>query len=361
MSDINQGFRDIDTAKKICKVIKKLSEGKHVRIVHVCGTHEDAITKNGLRSLLPLNIEVLMGPGCPVCTVPPNKIDSAIKIAESGAILTTFGDMIRVPAIRGSLADAKSRGADIRIVYSIHDATLIAEKTRKEVVHFGIGFETTAPTTASELLSKIPNNFSVYPTHLLIPPAMKHVLESGETKVDGFINPGHVSAIIGVNGYKEVENKFKVPQVIAGFEPLDILFSIVMILKQLKENRGEIENAYTRIVKQEGNLNAIKLMNIVFDTVDASWRGIGTITKSGFSLKNEFEKYDASKKYDLESDVDYHMPSGCRCGDVLKAIIYPWECPLYNNTCTPQNPIGPCMVSQEGSCYISAKYGVEKI
>ncbi|MBN1682266.1 hydrogenase formation protein HypD [Candidatus Bathyarchaeota archaeon] len=361
MSNIINDFRDKDTANKLCKMINKLSDGKRIKIVHVCGTHEDAITKNGIRSMLPKNVEVLMGPGCPVCTVPPNKIDSVIKIAESGVILTTFGDMVRVPASHGSLADTKARGADVRIVYSIHDAVLIAQKTDREVVHFGIGFETTAPTTASELLSKVPENFSVYTAHLLIPPAMKHILESGETKVDGFINPGHVSAIIGVEGYKEIEKKFKIPQVIAGFEPLDILFSIVMILKQINENRGELENAYKRIVKQEGNLNALKLMHTVFDITDSSWRGIGLIPKSGLSLKKDFEKYDASKKLELIKGIDYDMPAGCRCGDVLKAIIYPWECPLYNKLCTPQNPIGPCMVSQEGSCYISAKYGIDKI
>jgi len=360
MSGISEGFRDEETAKRVVRLIGELAGGRHIRIVHVCGTHEDAITKYGLRSMLPKNVEVLMGPGCPVCTVPPNRIDFAIRLAESGAILTTFGDMMRVPAGLGSLTDAKSRGADVRVVYSIHDATKMAKETDKKVVHFGVGFETTAPTTASELLADPPDNFSVYSAHILIPPAMIHLLESGETPVDGFIDPGHVSAIIGEAGYTEVTRRFKVPQVIAGFEPLDILFSIAMICKQLKEGRGELENAYTRIVRQEGNPQALKLMNEVFEVCDAPWRGIGTIPSSGLRLKKEFEDHDASKLFDFESETSYDMPNGCRCGEVLRAVCYPWDCPLYNNVCTPESPVGPCMVSHEGSCFISAKYGAEQ-
>ena len=361
MSSISERFRDGETAKKVVRLIKELTEGRRVRIVHVCGTHEDAITKFGLRSMLPKNVEVLMGPGCPVCTVPPNRIDYAIRLAQSGAILTTFGDMIRVPAGLGSLADAKSRGADVRIVYSVHDAAEMARETNKQVVHFGVGFETTAPTTASELLADPPENFSVYSAHILIPPAMMHLLKSGETPVDGFIDPGHVSAIIGERGYSEVTKKYRVPQVIAGFEPLDILFATAMICRQLKEGRGELENAYTRIVKPEGNPTALRLMNAVFETCDAPWRGIGTIPASGLVLRKEFEAYDSSKRFDFESEESYEMPHGCRCGEVLRAVCYPWECPLFNKGCTPESPIGPCMVSHEGSCFISAKYGVEQL
>jgi hydrogenase expression/formation protein HypD len=299
-----------------------------------------------------------MGPGCPVCTVPPNRIDYAIKLAEQGAIVTTFGDMMRVPAGLGSLTDARARGYDIRIVYSIHDAVKIAEKTCREVVHFAVGFETTAPTTASEILAGPPDNFNVYSAHLLIPPAMEALLEMGATQVDGFIDPGHVSTIIGEVRYHSVQKKYPVPQVIAGFEPLDILFSIALIIKQIKEGRAEIENTYQRAVKPEGNPRALKLLDQVFEKEDAPWRGIGTISRSGLQLKTEYQKYDASKKYEILVEENYSMPTGCKCGEVLRAIIYPWECPLFRNKCNPETPIGPCMVSQEGSCYIAARYGV---
>lgn len=360
MSGISERFRDGETAGRAIKLIKELAGDTRIRIVHVCGTHEDAITKHGLRSILPKNVEVLMGPGCPVCTVPPNRIDFAIRLAESGAILTTFGDMMRVPAGLGSLADAKARGADVRVVYSIHDAAKMAFETDKEVVHFGVGFETTAPTTASELLANPPENFSVYSAHILIPPAMIHLLESGETPVDGFIDPGHVSAIIGEDGYRVVTERYKVPQVIAGFEPLDILFSIAMICRQLKEGRGELENAYKRIVKPEGNQTALRLLDEVFERRDAPWRGIGKIPDSGLALRAEFEDHDASKRFDFETEASYEMPHGCRCGEVLRAVCYPWECSLFNKDCTPESPVGPCMVSHEGSCFISSKYGVEQ-
>ena len=354
-------YRDGKTAEQVIKYIKQEAGDKRYRIVHVCGTHEDAIMKNGIRTMLPKNVEVLMGPGCPVCTVPPNRIDYAIKLAEQGAIVTTFGDMMRVPAGLGSLADAKSRGLDVRIIYSIHDAVKMAEKTDREVVHFAVGFETTAPTTASELVAKPPENFSVYSAHLLIPPAMEALLEMGLTQVDGFIDPGHVSTIIGEVGYQKVQDKYPVPQVIAGFEPLDILFSVALIIKQIKEGRAEIENTYQRAVKKEGTPRALQLLDEVFYPEDAPWRGIGNIPKSGLQLKPEYEQYDASKKYDILVEDNYSMPAGCRCGDVLRAMIYPWECPLFNKTCNPDNPIGPCMVSHEGSCYIAARYGVDEL
>jgi len=360
MSAAVEGFRDAEAARRVASLIAELAGGRRVRIVHVCGTHEDAITKFGLRSMLPKNVEVLMGPGCPVCTVPPNRIDFAIKLAESGIILTTFGDMMRVPAGRGSLADAKAKGADVRIIYSIHDAAKMATETDRQVVHFGVGFETTAPTTASELLADPPKNFSVYSCHLLIPPAMNALLESGETQVDGFIDPGNVSAIIGETGYSAVTERFRVPQVIAGFEPLEILFAISMIIRQIKEGRAELENAYKRIVRPEGNPHAREMMREVFEVRDAPWRGIGNIHSSGLYLRNEFEDHDASRRFEGEtSEAVYEMPHGCRCGEVLRAVCYPWDCPLYNRVCTPEDPVGPCMVSREGSCYISAKYGAE--
>ncbi|MCW4050677.1 MAG: hydrogenase formation protein HypD [Candidatus Bathyarchaeota archaeon] len=354
-------FRDDETARKVVKYIKELAGDRKIRIVHVCGTHEDTITKYGIRSMLPRNVEVLMGPGCPVCTVPPTKIDYAIRLAEEGAIVTSYGDMMMVPAGLGSLSDAKAKGHDIRIVYSIHDAVKMAQKTDKEVVHFGVGFETTAPTTASELAAGPPENFSVYSAHLTIPPAMMALLDMGVTEVHGFIDPGHVSTIIGEVGYSEISSKYKVPQVIAGFEPLDVLFSVAMILRQIKEGRGEVENGYKRAVKPEGAPRALALLDKVFEPEDAPWRGIGVIPKSGLKIRDEYEAHDAAKKFDIETETSYEMPHGCRCGDVLRAICYPWECPLFNKECSPESPVGPCMVSHEGSCFISARYGVEEI
>jgi hydrogenase expression/formation protein HypD len=357
-----EAFRENETARKVTEYIKELVEpDRRYRVVHVCGTHEDAIMKSGIRSMLPKNVEVLMGPGCPVCTVPPNRIDYTIKLAQMGATVTSYGDMMRVPAGLGSLSDAKAEGHDVRIVYSIHDSVKIARKTDKPIIHFAVGFETTAPTTASELLAGPPDNFSVYSAHLLIPPAMKALMDMGITKVDGFINPGHVSTIIGEKGYRVISENHSVPQIIAGFEPLDVLFSIAMILKQIQERRGEIENSYTRAVKPDGTPRALEMLEAVFEEEDAPWRGIDTIPRSGLKLRGEYEDHDASKIFDVETETSYEMPQGCRCGDVLRAIIYPWECPLFNNTCTPDSPVGPCMVSHEGSCYIASRYGAQNI
>jgi hydrogenase expression/formation protein HypD len=354
-------YRDNKTAEQVIRYIKQLAGEDKYRIVHICGTHEDAIMKNGIRSLLPKNVEVLMGPGCPVCTVAPNRIDYMIKLAEEGHIVTTFGDMMKVPAGLGSLADAKGRGHDIRIVYSIHDAAKMAAETIKEVVHFGVGFETTAPTTASELLANPPVNFSVYSAHLTIPPAMEALLAMGVTDVAGFINPGHVSTMIGEVGYEPIMENYPVPQVIAGFEPLDILFSIALILKQHKECRAEIENTYQRAVKPNGTPSALRMLERVFEPEDAPWRGIGTIPRSGLKIREELRVHDASEKFDIEVETSYTMPVGCKCGEVLRAMIYPWDCPLFNKGCDPDNPIGPCMVSHEGSCFIAARYGVDEL
>ncbi len=353
-------YRDNETAEQVIRYIKQMAGDERYRIVHVCGTHEDAIMKNGIRSMLPENVEVLMGPGCPVCTVAPNRIDYMIQLAEQGNIVTTFGDMMRVPSGLGSLTDAKGRGLDVRIVYSIHDAVVMAEKTDKEVIHFGVGFETTAPTSASEILAGPPSNFSIYSAHLLIPPAMEALLAMGVTEVAGFIDPGHVSTIIGEVGYQPIMEKHPVPQVIAGFEPLDILFSIALIIKQVKEGRAEIENTYQRAVKPEGLPSAMKMLGKVFIPEDAPWRGIGVIPKSGLGIRDEYRQYDASKKFDIVVEDSYTMPAGCKCGEVLRAMIYPWDCPLFNNGCDPENPVGPCMVSHEGSCFIAARYGVEE-
>ncbi|MEM0240567.1 MAG: hydrogenase formation protein HypD [Candidatus Nezhaarchaeales archaeon] len=323
--------------------------------------HEWTISRFGLRSLLPRGLEVRAGPGCPVCVTSVAEIRAAIDLALSkNVVLTTYGDMFRVPDARGmSLMKAKARGADVRIVYSIADSISIAKKLKREVVHFAIGFETTAPTTAIELMKGAPENFSLIVSHRLIPPAMEHLLKSGDIAIGGFICPGHVSTIIGSEPYVPIAKKYGKPMVIGGFEPLDVLASLVMLLEQIRDGRSDVEIEYTRSVRREGNVKARRIMMEVFRPCNGDWRGIGIIPMSKLELKKEFEHYDALKRFDIEVTAEGDMPKGCRCADVLKGLIYPWECPLYNKACTPINPIGPCAVSVEGACYIAMKHGIK--
>jgi hydrogenase expression/formation protein HypD len=313
-----------------------------------------------LRSLLPRGLEVRAGPGCPVCVTSITEIEAAIELALSKKVtLTTYGDMFRVPTARGmSLMKAKAKGADVRIVYSVADSISIAKRLENEVVHFAIGFETTAPTTAIELIKGVPENFSLIVSHRLIPPAMEHLLKSGDIAIGGFICPGHVSTIIGSEPYEPIAKKYRKPMVIGGFEPLDVLASLVMLLEQLRNGRYDVEIEYRRSVRREGNVKARKVMEEVFDVCDGDWRGIGVIQASKLRLKKEFEDHDALKRFDVEVEVEEEMPKGCRCADVLKGLIYPWECPLYNKACTPANPIGPCAVSVEGACHIAMRHGI---
>lgn len=346
--------------KDIVKAIHKLASSlPHVKFMHVCGTHEQSIVQYGLRSLLPQNVEVIAGPGCPVCITPKYDIDTAVFLAKNNIVVTTFGDMYRVPSTE-SLSDAKSQGADIRIVYSITNAVEYAQKNPgKEIVHFGIGFETTAPTTAL-VIRDAPENFSVLCCHRLIPPALLFLLGLGEIDIQGFIDPGHVSAIIGSNPYNTISEQYKVPQVVAGFEAEDLLMALLLLLKQLNENRSEVENEYTRVVKPEGNVVAQNVLEEVFVTVDAGWRALPDIPGSGYEISKYYEECNARKKFeDILSGFtfDPHEPKGCRCGEVLRGLVYPEECPLFKTVCTPVNPVGPCMVSREGSCSIKYRYG----
>jgi hydrogenase expression/formation protein HypD len=346
--------------KPIVKGIQGLAqELPHVKLMHVCGTHEQSIVQYGLRPLLPETVEVIAGPGCPVCITPKYDIDAAVYLAKKGITVTTFGDMYRVPSTE-SLSDAKSKGADIRIVYSISNALDMAKKNpKKDVMHFGIGFETTAPTTAVAVRDA-PENFSVLCCHRVIPPALLFLLGLGEIDIQGFIDPGHVSAIIGSNAYTPISEQYKVPQVVAGFGAEDLLVSILMLLKQLKEKRCEVENEYTRVVKPEGNVVAQKALQEAFDIVDADWRALPTIPESGYEISKKYEGCNARKKFEDFFEhfaYDPHEPKGCRCGEVLRGLVYPEECPLFRNLCTPVNPVGPCMVSREGSCNIKYRYG----
>jgi hydrogenase expression/formation protein HypD len=345
---------------RIVKSIQKLATFlPHIKLMHVCGTHEQSIVQYGLRSLLPETVEIIAGPGCPVCITPKYDIDQAVYLSKHGITITTFGDMYKVPSTE-SLSDARSQGSDIRIIYSISNALQMArEEPLREIVHFGIGFETTAPTTALAV-QDAPENFSVLCCHRLIPPALLFLLGLGEIDIQGFIDPGHVSTIIGTIPYEPISRKFGVPQVVTGFEAEDILISILLLLRQLKERRSEVENEYTRAVRREGNVLAQNAMKNVFSVVDADWRALPRIPQSGYEISRKYEDYNARKKFEgLLEEFEYvsREPKGCRCGEVLRGLVYPDECPLFRKVCTPVNPVGPCMVSREGSCNIQYRYG----
>jgi hydrogenase expression/formation protein HypD len=311
--------------------------------------------------LLDVGVDIRQGPGCPVCVTTPNEIEECMALARAGKTIAVFGDMVKVPGINGSLADMQTHGFDIQIVYSISDGVKYASTTGLETVFMGIGFETTTPSTASVLLQKPPSNFSILCCHRTVPNALKAIIEMGEVKLQGLIEPGHVSTIIGLEPYRFLSEQYKVPQVIAGFEPLDLLMGVYMLGKQIKDGRAEVENEYSRVVRPEGNQKAISMLDKVFETTDVAWRGFPVIPDTGLALKDEYTMYDARKKYDAElkdvHNTKYEEPKGCRCGEVLRGVIESSECPLFGKGCNPDNPIGPCMVSAEGSCNILYKYG----
>jgi hydrogenase expression/formation protein HypD len=316
--------------------------------MHICGTHEASIARSGLRSILPEQLKIVMGPGCPVCITPQGEIDAALDLVNKNCIIATYGDLLRVPGSNGSL---ESCGGDVRVVQGVHKAVEIALKTDKEVVFISVGFETTAPTVAATLLTKPPNNFSILSCHRIVPPAMKWLLEQGEAKLQGFMLPGHVCTIMGYESYEQ----FPVPQVVAGFEPDDILLGLLMLARQVKEGTHRVDNAYPRAVSREGNLKAKKLMYDVFETSDVEWRGFPVIPGSGLRLKKEFEQYDAQKKFSIVfKHISKH--SACVCDKVLRGISQPSDCKLFGKACTPRNPVGPCMVSHEGACKIWHMY-----
>jgi len=349
-------FRDPTLAKKVAEQIRKIAPSHLVKFCHVCGTHEWTITHHGLRAILPKTVDVIAGPGCPVCILPAAEIDEAIQLASRGVTVTIFGDVIRVPGSESSLQEAKASGADVRIVYSPADAVKMANKEpKKEFVFFAIGFETTAPSTAIEILDKPSKNLSFLVSHRIIPPAMELLLEVEGLQIDGFVAPGHVSTIIGLKAYEMFPKAYNMPTVVAGFEPLDVLFAVSMLLKQIQDKKAKLENEYTRAVTWEGNIKAQKLLKQVFDVVDGGWRGIGKIPSSALVLKEEYVEYDARKKYNLKIEHSRDLTPGCKCHLVMIGKIRPTECPLFMKTCTPQAPKGACMVSIEGTCKIWAK------
>ncbi|NIO37753.1 hydrogenase formation protein HypD [Candidatus Bathyarchaeota archaeon] len=350
-------FRDADLAKRVVKSIHEIAPKESViKICHVCGTHEWTITHHGLRTLLPDNVEVIAGPGCPVCIVPASEIDQAVQLAFKNVVVICFGDVLRVPGSSISLLDAKAEGADVRVVYGVSDAVKMAGKEKaKQFVFFAIGFETTAPSTALEVMKQPPTNLSFLVSHRVIPPAMRLLVEMKDLRLNGLIAPGHVSTIIGVKPYTIFPEQYSMPTVIAGFEPLDVLFSIHMILKQLNENKPRLQNEYVRAVRPEGNVKAQEMMKRVFNVVDGSWRGLGTISSSTFKLRKDHARFDALLQHDVEVKEGRDIRPGCKCHLVIIGKINPTECPLFMKSCIPQKPVGPCMVSSEGTCRIWAK------
>jgi hydrogenase expression/formation protein HypD len=342
----------ISQIKKLCKQVEKS------RIMHVCGTHEHTISKHGLRSLLPEAIEILSGPGCPVCVCPAADIDKAVELGKrKESIITTFGDMIRVPATNVSLAELKAKGADVRIVYGPHDAVQIArENPKKDVIFFAIGFETTVPLIGYEIQNSPPSNFSVICAHKLIPAALELLISQSKLNIDGFISPGHVATIIGLKPFQIFPDAYGVPNIVAGFEPNDVLLAILMILRQKVERKHETINEYARVVKAEGNEKAQAIIDDVFEKISSPWRGIGRIMDGGLAIKSKYKQFDADQKYDVKLPKSQDIPPGCSCHLVMVGKLYPYECKLFRNECTPLNPIGPCMVSMEGTCQIYYKY-----
>ena len=353
-------LRDKKLANEIVSRIKKLDV--KLKFMHVCGTHQDTLVKNGLDVLFKeCGIEIGQGPGCPVCVTTPKEIEEMLLLARKDKIVATFGDMIKVPGEKDSLQSMRAEGCDVRTVYSIEDAISLAEKYKsRDVVFMAVGFETTAPTTAAVMLKNPPSNFSILSCHRVIPPALKAILDMGELKLDGFIEPGHVSTIIGSKPYEFISTEYNVPQVVAGFEPLDLLMAVWMLVQQIQHGKSVVENEYTRAVKEEGNIKAQKAIDDVFEPFSVKWRGFPVIPMSGLKLRDKFDEYDARKRYEDDlrelSDREFKEPEGCLCGEVLRGLISSKECPLFGKKCTPNNPVGPCMVSIEGSCNIEYRY-----
>ncbi len=357
MTNKQSQFRDAALAKRVANQIRKISPSYPVKICHVCGTHEWTISHYGLRSLLPETVDVIAGPGCPVCIIPAAEIDEAIALALKGVTITMFGDLLRVPGSEMSFQDAKAQGGDVRIVYSVSDAVKMAKKEpNRDFVFFAIGFETTAPLTAVEILNKPPPNLSFLVSHRLIPPAMELLLGIGDLHIDGFIAPGHVSTIIGVKPYEIFPQAYHMPTIIAGFEPLDVLFAVFMVLQQIQKKEAALENEYSRVVTWEGNVKAQRLLAQVFDVTGGRWRGIGKVPASALTLKEEFAQYDARKKYNVKIERSKDLLPGCLCHLVMIGKIKPSECKLYMKECTPQTPKGACMISMEGTCRIWARH-----
>jgi hydrogenase expression/formation protein HypD len=356
-------YRDAEVARALSARITELCEpGRAYRFMEVCGGHTHTIYKHGLEDYLPESVELVHGPGCPVCVIPMGRVDDAIAIArQDDVILTSFGDMMRVPGSAGSFFDANAAGADIRMVYSPLDALKIAKKNPdKRVVFMAIGFETTAPSTAMTVLRAAADkvdNFSIFCNHVQILPAIKAILDSPDMRLDGFLGPGHVSTVIGCSPYEFITRDYARPLVVAGFEPLDLLASVQLLLDQLREGRCEVENQYGRAVPWAGNPRALAAIGQVMGLRPYfEWRGLGFISNSALQVREEFAAYDAERIFEVPG-VRVADPKSCQCGEVLKGVIKPWECKVFGTACTPETPIGTCMVSSEGACAAYYNFG----
>ncbi|MGR6320163.1 hydrogenase formation protein HypD [Micromonospora soli] len=356
-------YRDADKAQALATQIAALCEpGRQYKFMEVCGGHTHTIYKHGIEDYLPESVSLVHGPGCPVCVIPMGRVDDAIAIAnEPGVIMTAFGDMMRVPGGTGSFLDAKAAGADIRMVYSPLDALKIARTNPdRKVVFMAIGFETTSPSTAMTVLRAAADdigNFSVFCNHVTILPAIKAILDSPDLRLDGFLGPGHVSTVIGCRPYEFIARDYGKPLVCAGFEPLDLLQSVFMLLKQLAEGRCAVENQYTRVVPWDGNPRALEAIGQVMQLRPYfEWRGLGFISHSALRMRDEYAAYDAERIFDVPG-VRVADPKACQCGEVLKGVLKPWECKVFGTACTPETPIGTCMVSSEGACAAYYNFG----
>lgn len=361
-------FRDAQKARALLHEIQLLATSipiakeRPIAIMEVCGGHTHSIFRYGLEGMLPKEIELVHGPGCPVCVLPMGRVDDCVAVAKRPEVIfTTFGDAMRVPGSKGSLLQAKADGADVRMVYSPMDALALAKKhPDREVVFFAIGFETTIPSTALTVLQAKADgvkNFSLFCNHITIVPTIKAILDSPDLQLDGFLGPGHVSMVIGTGPYEFVANYYKRPMVVAGFEPLDVLQSIWMVLKQIKEGRAEIENQYARIVPVGGNTPALAAVAEVYELREFfEWRGLGSIDHSGVKLREAYAEYDAERKFTMPN-IKIADPKSCQCGEVLKGVIKPWQCKVFGSACTPETPLGALMVSSEGACAAYYQYG----
>ena len=361
-------YRDRAKADVLRREIETLAAGidragsRPIQIMEVCGGHTHSIFRYGIEGILPKSIELVHGPGCPVCVLPMGRVDDCVAIAElPGVIFTTFGDAMRVPGSKKSLLQAKADGADVRMVYSPMDALGLARRNPgREVVFFAIGFETTMPSTALTVLQAERDgveNFSVFCNHITIVPTIKAILDSPDLQLDGFLGPGHVSMVIGTAPYEFVARFYRKPMVISGFEPLDVLQSIWMVLKQIREGRCEIENQYTRIVPNAGNAAALRAVGRVYELREFfEWRGLGSIDHSGVKMRDAYAHFDAERRFAVPN-VKIADPKSCQCGEVLKGVLKPWQCKVFGSACTPETPLGALMVSSEGACAAYYQYG----
>ncbi len=358
MKHVNE-YRDPEVARELAARIADQSRTP-ARFMELCGTHTMALARHGLHQMLPGTVEMISGPGCPVCVTATEEIDRAVKLARSeGVTVATFGDLVRVPGSASSLAVERAGGASVAVVYSPLDAVELAKKEpEQQVVFLGIGFETTAPTVAAALMtagSQSVENFSVLSMHKLLPPALAALLDGPDLGLDGFLCPGHVTTVIGTSCYEPVASQHGFPCVVTGFEPADVLAGILMLVQQVEQGRSQVEIQYTRAVRPEGNPQAVALMERYFKPCDAPWRGLGPIPLSGLAIREEFAHLDASRRFDTEVPPATDHP-GCKCGDVLRGLMRPPECSLFDTVCTPTAPLGPCMVSAEGTCAAWYKY-----